>query len=170
MIYFFTPTTRELANDCEFCYQRDCIDLAHAERIAVAIDAKVRDAAFVEELQKCMHLAEGCSHPNCAAGRDYDPTEEDCGFAVEHAEDWADPLQICYEDASAWCGSCSLAEYSVKNADIPEEIDSAGDGENHIVLWRFSDGLEVISTNGGLVWEYDDGFEELKTEIMTVNS
>ena len=89
--YYFIPSVRKFANDCEWCYQ---FTGSRRQAIAIAekLDARIFSSVGIEDLQERMHLAEGCSHPNCACSRDYDPSEDTCKFSMRDADEFSTEL------------------------------------------------------------------------------
>lgn len=55
------------------------------------------------------------------------------------------------------CGSIGIQREAVKRGEEPELAGRFDAG----VLWQFSDGTQVLETNGDPVWEDDEGFADL---------
>jgi hypothetical protein len=97
-MFYFTPSHREFANQCEFAYRFDGTPNM-AKRIAKKYSCHMtEDPAWIERLQCRMHKAEGCSAAICTCDEGFEEYDEDgeyvrnCGFEVMGADEFCDPM------------------------------------------------------------------------------
>jgi hypothetical protein len=61
--------------------------------------------------------------------------------------------------------SLAIIEQSKLRGESPVFVGSDGDGDSCVTLWRFSDGTEVIETNGDPIWDTDDEFRAMVSDM-----
>jgi hypothetical protein len=62
-----------------------------------------------------------------------------------------------------------IAKICELRGEEPKRIGSSRSGENALILYRFSDGAEVIQTNGDPVWEGDHAFQKLRETSLWID-
>jgi len=98
--FYMIPNSGEFANLCEWAYVFSAENEDAATEIAEHFDGLIILEAVaddeIEDLQKRMHLAEGCTLPNCKASDDYDEDWEGnmgCGLQIESADEFCEDLR-----------------------------------------------------------------------------